>query len=195
MIETILIACIIILIYIFFFLNKKNFVSIESNTGTKFSVYDDVYKKEKANLLSDIVKNMYILKNYLIKNINSDELKEYSLYIQQLNRNFNENRTNVHETDPTSNLTSYSVNKGEELSVCLKSKNSEHLHNINLLMYVIIHEMSHFACPEIGHGPLFQKIFKKFIDTSIILNIYSYDAYTSKPIAYCGMILSSSVAN
>ena len=193
MIETILIACIIILIYIFFFLNKKNFVSIESNTGTKFSVYDDVYKKEKANLLSDIVKNMYILKNYLIKNINSDELKEYSLYIQQLNRNFNENRTNVHETDPTSNLTSYSVNKGEELSVCLKSKNSEHLHNINLLMYVIIHEMSHFACPEIGHGVLFQKIFKKFLEISIKITIYNYDDYNTKPVEYCGMILSSSV--
>ena len=193
MIETILIACIIILIYIFFFLNKKNFISIESNTGTKFSVYDDVYKKEKANLLSDIVKNMYILKNYLITNINSDELIEYSLYIQQLNQNFNENRTNVHETDPTSNLTSYSVNKGEELSVCLKSKNSEHLHNINLLMYVIIHEMSHFACPEIGHGALFQKIFKKFLEISIKITIYKYDDYNTKPVEYCGMILSSSV--
>ena len=92
-------------------------------------------------------------------------------------------------------MTSYSVNKGEELSVCLKSKTTGELHDINLLMYVIIHEMSHFACPEIGHGDLFQKIFKKFIDISIKIGIYNYDDYSTKPIEYCGMILSSSVVN
>jgi hypothetical protein len=62
-------------------------------------------------------------------------------------------------------------------------------------MYVIIHEMAHFACPEIGHGPLFQKIFKKFTEIAIKLNIYNYDNYNTKPVEYCGMILSSTVVN
>ena len=193
--ETILISTIIIVIYIYFFLNKNKFVSIESNTGTKYMVYDDELKKDKSNLLSLIVKNMCLLKNYLIKNINSDDLKDYSPYIKQLEENFNEERTVIYETDPNSNLTSYSVNKGEELSVCLKSKSLGQLHDINLLMYVVIHEMAHFACPEIGHGELFQKIFKKLIEISIKLNIYYYEDYSSKPIEYCGMILSSSVVN
>ena len=193
--ETILISIIIIFIYIYFFLNKKNFVSIESYSGTKYMVYNDNQSKDKANLLESVVKNMCILKNYLIKNIETDDLKEYTLYIKQLDKNFNENRTSIYETDPTSNLTSYSVNKGEELSVCLKSKSTGQLHDINLLMYVIIHEMSHFACPEIGHGALFQKIFKKFIEVSIKIDLYHYDDYNTKPIEYCGMILSSSVVN
>ena len=193
--ETILIAIIIIFIYIYFFLNKKNFVSIESYNGTKYMVYNDNLTKDKANLLETIVKNMCILKNYLIKNIDSDDLKEYSPYIKQLDKNFNENRTSVYETDPHSDLTSYSVNKGEELSICLKSKSSGQLHNINLLMYVVIHEMSHFACPEIGHGELFQKIFKKFTEIAIKLDIYNYDDYNTKPVEYCGMVLSSSVIN
>ena len=158
-------------------------------------VYNDELSKDKSNLLATIVKNMCILKNYLNKNIETDNLKDYASYIKNLDVNFNENRTSIHETDPTSDLTSYSVNKGEELSVCLKSKNSGQLHDINLLMYVVIHEMAHFACPEIGHGALFQKIFKKFIEVAIKLEIYNYDDYTSKPIEYCGMILSSSVAN
>jgi predicted metal-dependent hydrolase len=193
--ETILISIIIIFIYIYFFLNKKNLISIESYNGTKYMVYNDNLNKDKANLLAKIVKNMCILKNHLTKNIDSDELSEYKPYIQQLDKNFNENRTSIYETDPNSNLTSYSVNKGEELSVCLKSKNNGQLHEINLLMYVVIHEMSHFACPEIGHGPLFQKIFKKFLEESIKLEIYSYEDYSSKPIEYCGMILSSNVVN
>jgi len=195
MIETILISIMIIIIYIYFFLNKKNFVSIESNTGTRYMVYNDNLNKDKANLLSIIVKQMCILKNYLIKNIDTEELKDYKVYINNLNLNFNEERTIIYETDPTSDLTSYSVNKGEELSICLKSKTSGQLHNINILMYVVIHEMAHFACPEIGHGELFQKIFKKFIEVAIKINIYNYDDYINQPIEYCGMILSSSVTN
>ena len=193
--ETILISIILIFIYIYFFLNKKNLISIESYNGTKYMVYNDNLNKDKANLLASIVKNMCVLKNHLIKNIDTDDLSEYKSYIQQLDKNFNENRTSIYETDPNSNLTSYSVNKGEELSVCLKSKTNGQLHEINLLMYVIIHEMSHFACPEIGHGPLFQKIFKKFLEVSIKLEIYNYEDYSSKPIEYCGMILSSNVVN
>ena len=192
--ETILISIILIFIYIYFFLNKKkNLVSIESYNGTKYMVYNDNLNKDKANLLATIVKNMCILKNYLVKNIDDKEFIEYKPYIKQLDKNFNENRTSIYETDPNSNLTSYSVNKGEELSVCLKSKNDSKLHDINLLMYVIVHEMSHFACPEIGHGALFQKIFKKFIEVSIKLEIYSFKDYNNKPVEYCGMILSSNV--
>jgi len=191
--ETILISIIIIFIYIYFFLNKKNFVSIESYNGTKYMVYNDTLKKDKSNLLASIVKNMCLLKNYLVKNINSDDLKEYNLYIKQLDKNFNENRTSIYETDPNSDLTSFSVNKGEELSICLKSKSSDKLHDINLLMYVVIHEMAHFACPEIGHGDLFQKIFKKFLEVAVIIDIYHYEDYSTKPVEYCGMILSSNI--
>lgn len=193
--ETILISTIIIFIFIYFFLNKNKFISIESNSGTMFMVYDDNLNKDKANLLALIVKNMCLLKNNLIQNIDSYDLKDYTPYIKQLDKNFNEHRTKIYETDPTTELTSYSVNKGEELSICLKSKTSGHLHDINLLMYVVIHEMSHFACPEIGHGELFQKIFKKFLETAMKLNLYIYDDYSTKPVEYCGMILSSSVVN
>ena len=191
--ETILISTIIIVIYIFFFLNKKNFITIESNTGTKYMVYDDNLNKDKANLLAVIVKNMCLLKNHLIKNIESDDIKEFSIYIKQLDKNFNENRTSIYETDPNSDLTSYSVNKGEELSFCLTSKKTNQLHDINLLMYVAIHELSHIACPEIGHGALFKKIFKKFIDVSIELNIYNKVDYNQYPVEYCGMNLNSSI--
>ena len=60
-------------------------------------------------------------------------------------------------------------------------------------MYVAIHEMSHIACPEIGHGNLFKKIFKKLVEEAIILGIYRKIDYSSQPAEYCGMILSSSI--
>lgn len=172
-------------------MNKKNRLYIETNTGTKYMVHDDEFKNQKAELLSRIVENMFILKNHLVKN--KDTFTEYKEYINQLQENFSDNRTTIYETDPSSDLTSYSVNKGEEVSFCLKSKKDGKLHTLNLLMYVAIHEMAHMACPEIGHGSLFRKIFKRFTEEAMSLGLYRKEDYNEKPTEYCGMILSSSI--
>lgn len=189
--ENILIAMLIIFIYIFLFLNRNNVVYVESSTGMKFLVHKDNMKKEKANLLGDIVENMLKLRNHLINNIN--KFPEYREHIKHLEKYFDENKTVIYETNPTSNLTSYTVNKGEELSFCLKSKKTGKLHDINLLMYVAIHEMSHIACHEIGHGALFKKIFRFFCEEAINIGIYKKIDYSANPVEYCGMILSSSI--
>lgn len=189
--ESILIFGLLFFIYIFLFINRNNIIYVESKSGTKFMVHKDMLKKEKASLLEEVVDKMYILKNHLVDNI--DKFPDYKTYIEQLKDNFTESRTVIYETDPESNLTSYSVNKGEELSICLKSKSTGRLHQINLLMYVVIHEMAHFACPEIGHGDLFKKIFRKFTQEAININVYKKEDFETNPVEYCGMILSSSI--
>ena len=189
--ETILISMVIIFIYFFLFINRKNLVFIETNSGTKFLVHKDNLKNEKANLLGKMVENMFILRNHMVKNINN--FPSYKPYINQLKNNLSETNTIVYETDPNSELTSYRVNKGEELSFCLKSKKTNQLHDLNLLMYVAIHEMAHVACPEIGHGKLFMKIFRKLVEEAIKINIYKKVNFSDIPVEYCGMILSSSI--
>jgi hypothetical protein len=181
----------IIIIFVFLYLNKNNIIYIESNLGTKFIIYKDNNKNEKVNLIAQIVANMYILRDYLYDNI--DKYPDFKEYIIQLKNNFNKNRTSIYETDPNIDLTSYSVNKGEELSICLQDKNTKELYDINLLMYVIVHEMSHFACPEIGHGDLFQKIFNKFLLVAMEINLYNKIDFVINPVNYCGLILNSSI--
>ena len=102
-------------------------------------------------------------------------------------------RTKIYEADINSNSTSYSVNKGEELVFCLRSKRNKQMHNINLLMYVAIHEISHIACPEIGHTPLFKNIFSFFTNKAIELGLYKLHDYSLDPVEYCGMTLNSSI--
>ena len=134
---------------------------------------------------------MFKLKNYLYININN--YPEYRNYIIQLNINLNNERSLIYENDPNSKLTSFSVNKGEELAFCLKSKNTGEIHQLNLVMYVALHEMAHIACPEIGHGDLFKKIFKFLIKIAIDIGIYNLDNYEKNPVEYCGMMLSSNI--
>ena len=189
--ESILISIIIVFIYIFLFFNKNRMVYVETNTGTKYMVQDYKDKQISANLLATIVQNMYKLKNYLVRN--KSNYPDYAEYIDLLNRNFTESRTTIYETDRDSDLTSFSVNKGEELSFCLRSKKTNQFHDINLLMYVAIHEMAHMACPEIGHGSLFKRIFRFLVQEAVTLNIYNNVDYSSSPVEYCGMVLSSSI--
>ena len=42
-------------------------VYIESKSGTKYLVHKDNLRKQKAELLGDVVEKMYILKNHLNK--------------------------------------------------------------------------------------------------------------------------------
>lgn len=190
--ETLLIIFLIFLIYIFLFFNNNQMVYIENNEyGTRFLVQDTKYKFKSSKILSQLTINLYKLRNFLVKEKENNQ--EFKQYIELLEEGFNNNRTTIHEGLSNSNLTSYSVNKGEELVFCLKSKKTGKYHDINLLMYVAIHELAHIACPEIGHGSLYTKIFKFLAQQAVKLKLYKYVDYYKKPEEYCGMILSSTV--
>jgi hypothetical protein len=189
--ETILITIIVIIIYLFLFHNKKNIILVEGRNKDKYLVYNDQNKELSAILLSDVIENMFKLRDYLYTNI--EKYPNFSEYIKQLNSNLNKDRSLIYENDPTSKLTSFSLNKGEEIGFCLKSKKTGKLHKLNLIMYVALHEMAHIACPEIGHGELFKKIFKFLTEVAIEIKLYSLDNYESTPVEYCGMMLSSNI--
>jgi len=190
--ELIIFSLIIIFIYSMYNLRKSKLTIVEaSDTGMNLMVYNDKNKKASADLLSEIITKMFKLRNNLIKN--KEKFPNFINYIELLEENFNNERTKIYENDPNSDLTSFSVNKGEEVAFCLKSKRTGRLHEINLLLYVAIHEMAHMACPEIGHGDLFKKIFNFLTLQAIEQNIYVKEDYAANPIEYCGMILSSSI--
>ena len=182
----------VILIYIMYCIRKSKLTIVEaSSTGMKVQVYNGKNKLQSADLLSEIIQRMFKLRNYLIEN--KDKYSDHKEYIILLEKNLNEDRTQIYENDPNSDLTSFSVNKGEEVAFCLKSKKTGELHEINLLIYVALHEMAHIACPEIGHGELFKKIFNFLTLRAIDIGLYANDDYTKNPVEYCGMVLSSSI--
>ena len=190
--DSILISTIIILIYIFLFINKSNLKLVEYNNENVL-VRDLPNSHESVKLLGTLIKRMYLLRNYIVSNksLFSDHLENINL----LERNFNRNRTLIYENTPYSDYTSYSVNKGEEFVFCLRCKKTNNLHNINLLVYVAVHEMAHAGCKEIGHTPLFNKIFRFYLEKAIELGFYCYENYSINPVNYCGMDLYTNILN
>jgi predicted metal-dependent hydrolase len=132
------------------------------------------------------------LTNYLNNHKNEDAYKEYKPYINQLYEKIQD--VKITESAEDSEYTSYSINKGEQIVFCLRSKQTEGvLHDLNLLMYVCIHEMSHVACPEYNHTPLFKKIFAFFTKVAIDIGIYKKIDFKDDPLEYCGLTISESI--
>ena len=65
---------------------------------------------------------------------------------------------------------SYTINK-QKIYLCLKDENGDYYHD-NMLIFVVLHEMAHVLCDEIGHTAKFQQIFQQLLDEATVLNIY-----------------------
>lgn len=76
-----------------------------------------------------------------------------------------------HEVTLSIGKKSYTLNK-EDIYLCLKDENNQY-YNDNMLIYVLLHEISHSICDEIGHTDKFHKIFKALTAKAVALNIYN----------------------
>ena len=90
-----------------------------------------------------------------------------------------------------SGQTSYSINKGEQIALCLRNTNND-LHDINTLMFVAIHELAHnYNVGEIGHTNHFWKLMKQILDIAEKHKLYTYVDYSETPVNYCGMVINN----
>ena len=140
-------------------------------------------KNQAANILAKIKQNIYKLVDYLQKN--KDQFPKNLSHIKDL-----VSRTKsivIMETGADEKYTSYTVNKGERIVFCLRVKLINTIHDMNTLMYVVIHELAHIGCPEFGHTPLFREIFKFLLIQSTKIGIYTPIDYRKYPQNYCGM--------
>jgi hypothetical protein len=182
---------IIIFIILYFIYNKiykyDNLVKVKSTVDNQFYwVRDKPDKVSAANTLARMKENIVKLVNHLKANIN--KFPENMSYIKDLIK-----RTkviNIMETPADEKYTSYTINKGEKLVFCIRSKIIENIHDMNTLMYVVLHETSHIACPEYGHTPLFKEIFKFLLQQGSEIGIYEPIDYRINPQNYCGMTIN-----
>ena len=179
-----------IIIYIFYSISKTEATYVKSPLDNKeYLVQNLDNKEEAAHMLSIINQRIHILNNYLQNH--AKDYPKYTEYIEQFGKRIK--GFVLQENAPTGKYTSYTVNKGDEIALCLRSKKTGKLHNINLIMYVVLHELSDVACPVMDHTALFKKIFIFFIKIAIFLRIYKQEDYQSDPIEYCGLTINENL--
>ena len=189
------IIIILILFLIFYNLINTEVKYVKSNIDNKeYLVRDLDDSTQAAALLSNLKRRMIKTTEYLYKN-------KDTIYIE--NKDYIENLYNkvkkgiiISENSSETSYTSYSVNKGEELVFCLRSRkkgNKNKFHDLNLLTYVLLHEMAHIACPEYGHTPLYNSIFGFITTVAIQIGEYNKIDFYGNNTEYCGMTITSSI--
>jgi hypothetical protein len=112
--------------------------------------------------------------------------------VKRLFENFNP--ANVSEGSPQSGYTSYSVNKGERIILCLRQKDAtDSFVSKNVIMYVAIHELGHLATESIGHDQDFWDNFKFILEEAVNIGVYQKVDYSNNPAPYCGIKITSSI--
>jgi len=165
---------------------------VKSDINLKSYLVRDVPDKQAAaNMLAKIEMNMLKINDYLYKN--KTKFPKHKNHIEQLNAKIKNSK--IQESTDNGLYTSYSVNKGEQLVFCLRSREngSNKLHDLNLLMYVVLHEMSHVACPEFGHTDLFKDIFEFIAQQAVKLGIYKKIDFNNNNREYCGLTITDSI--
>ena len=127
----------------------------------------------------------YVKKKFIIYNNGTEEQKKFFIRVLK-----NYNPDNLFENDPKpGDDTSFVANKGEEFGVCLrkKGKYKNKIHEMSILKFVILHELTHLGCISYGHGQEFWDFFKMVLTEAVESGLYTPIDYSKNPINYCGL--------
>lgn len=178
---------IIVLIFFLYYESKYSQLTyVKSNVDDRqYLVRNRKDKQEASDLLGNIRKNLDNIVSSLIQKY-PDENR-----IKRLKQNYNPEK--ISESIPHTDYTSYSVNKGEQIVFCLRSKDEEEkLIDLNTIMFVAIHELAHVMTKSVGHTDEFWANMKYLLQESIKLGVYNEDDYRVNPKKYCGTEITDS---
>lgn len=159
-------------------------VSVKSTIdGKTYVVRDLPDKQQAADLLAKVRQKIEALYRYLIATYPDKP------QVKQLIQNFKPDPSRIFEATPDAEHTSYSVNKGESVHLCLRQRqgNNESLMNENIMMFVSLHEMAHMITSTIGHGPDFWNNFGWLLKQAEEKGLYQYTNFAAQPVPYCGV--------
>ena len=156
--------------------------------GRTYKVRDLPDKQEAANLMATVRIKLTKLCSLLEQKYpDKDQVKRIA-------KNFRYDPNRFMESTPDASHTSYSVNKGEEIHLCLRQRagGNETLVDENVMVFVGLHELGHVCTESVGHGPDFWNNFGWLLKEAEANGIYRYTDFQAHPVAYCGVNITDS---
>lgn len=169
------------------FTGQYPLVPIKSRVdGRTYKVRDLPDKQEAADLLAKVRIRLGKLCDQLVAKYPSKP------QVQRMQQNFRADPDRFLEATPDASHTSYSVNKGEQIHLCLRQRNGpdESLVSEDVMMFVGIHELAHTITKSIGHEPEFWNNFGWLLREAEALGLYEHQDFKAHPVAYCGVSIT-----
>ena len=160
--------------------SKEVDVKVSQIDGRKYIVRKLEDSQQAADKLADI--------NKKILELNESLKEEEREGVGDLKSKYNPDA--LSETGEDAEYTSYSVNKGEKISICIRSKDNSFA-DMNTTMFVVIHELAHIMTHEIGHTKLFWDNMKFLLEKGEKIGVYRPVNYKETSVMYCGMEINT----
>lgn len=166
-----------------YYSNIETIVSTIDNRDYNVQIKEDA--QEAANLIAQVRQKLITLVDHMYRTYPSNPK------VIKLKNNFNPDVLKEGIDDPK--YTTYTVNKGEEIVLCLRTNGQ--LVDINVLTFVCIHELSHIGNETIGHDQPFWDFFRELLLEAINIGVYINYDYKAQNVQYCGMTITDSPLN
>ena len=177
-----LIFFILIIILINYYHKNKDLTQVKSTIDNKYYLVaklPDSY--EAANKLALINNNINILLEHCKNPNDKNIMKLYNNYRSDI----------LCELVDKSKYTAYSLNKGEQIAICLRDKKTNKLiDDINSTMFIIIHELAHIMTYTEQHTQEFWDNMARLLKYGNECGVYKPINYKINPIYYCNQLLN-----
>jgi hypothetical protein len=171
------------------FPTKYPLVEVMSNIdGRPYMVRDMADKQQAADLIAKLRLKLSTLCDKLTQKFPDKH------QVQLIVKNFRNDPDRFLEATPNAQHTSYSVNKGEQVHLCLRQRQGldESLVQENVMAFVALHELAHICTKSMGHTPDFWNNFGWLLREAEAIGIYKYTDFAAQPVSYCGMSITDS---
>ena len=140
---------------------------------------------------SDTLSRLNIINKKLIEHMSKKYGgNKYTDNIYSLVRNYNEKV--IAENLPFGTVnTSYVLNKGDAIRICLRDPITKKIHDFDTLLFVNLHELSHIFDTGWGHEKDFWNGFKVILENAKEIGVYDPVDFRKYPHRYCGMVINS----
>ncbi len=176
------IAIVSICAYIFYSWYNPKLVYVQSKVNNKTYVVRNLKNKQAAaDLLAEVSTRLQKLVDKFVKKYGKED-ERVNLLVKRFKNH------EIREALPKSGQTSYSLNKGERIVLCIRGRNTnEKLADINTILFVALHELAHIMTISVGHNEEFWDNFRFILAHAEKWKLYSSVNYGKSPKPYCGI--------
>lgn len=187
--QGLLIVLIVLFVFFAFWYACKrysdNFAIVKSNLDGKNyyirGTTPDKQKEESANYLAKLSERITKLVTYMY----DKKLPNQEISNRLMNRWKN---CTLKETSEGEKSAAYTVNKGDEMRICIRDGNN--LEDINTSMFVLLHELAHLMSNSYGHNSEFKENFNYIVHLATSIGTYKPQEFDKEPVKYCGNVVT-----
>lgn len=185
----------IIILYIFaliYFINSDvldyfTTVKVRGDDGVTYKLQSKLSGQDVAlTRLLEVNRRVVALGQHLKKKFKSGVYcPEKAKQVQNILKRYNPDKL-VENSPKIEGESSYTLDKGALVAMCLRDKKSFDVHDFDTIMFVYLHELAHLATDVVQHEVGFWRTFKWLLGEAEEAGVYTNVDFKKTPMDYCG---------